>query len=50
MAVNTYSTGGVIRRGGSYTGTVNSGVFSIQINQTTSWSNSEVGFRCVFRP
>lgn len=50
MAVNTYSTGGVIRRGGSYTGTVNSGAFSIQINQTTSWSNSEVGFRCVYRP
>ncbi|MAE58439.1 MAG: hypothetical protein CME69_06135 [Halobacteriovorax sp.] len=47
---NTYMTGNVVRRGGGYDSAVNAGPFSMLVNGSTSWSNSKVGFRCVYRP
>lgn len=47
---NTYLTGRTPRRGGHYSNGLNAGVFALTINQTQTWTNSQVGFRCVYRP
>ena len=44
------SSGGALPRGGNWNNGTNSGVFTANLNNDPSNTNTNIGFRCVFRP
>lgn len=44
-----YTSGGIFR-GNRWNSITGAGVFRVQLNQSTSWTHSSLGFRCVWTP
>jgi hypothetical protein len=43
-------TGGALIRGGNWNNGTNSGLFTMNLNNDPTNANTNIGFRCVFRP
>ena len=46
----TSTTGGAALRGGNWNNGVNAGAFTLNLNNSSGNSNTNIGFRCVYRP
>ena len=47
---NEGASGGAAYRGGNWNNSTNAGAFALNLNNSASNTNTNIGFRCVVRP